>query len=64
MEFLVFRIQDFHLLRFIFPDNSTILELFPPLLGPTTPTLRSVWASSFSLTTTKEIDFSFFSSGY
>ena len=31
---------------------------------PTTPVLRLVWAISFSLATTKEIDFSFFSSGY
>ena len=32
--------------------------------GPTTPVQRLVWAFSFSLATTKEIDFSFFSSGY
>ena len=32
--------------------------------GPTTPVQRLVWALSFSLATTKEIDFSFFSSGY
>ena len=32
--------------------------------GPTTPILRLVWAISFSLATTKEIEFSFFSSGY
>src|SRR5574344_2079203 len=32
--------------------------------GPTTPVQRLVWAFSFSLATTREIDFSFFSSGY
>ena len=32
--------------------------------GPTTPERILVWAISFSLATTKEIDFSFFSSSY
>ena len=34
------------------------------MFGPTTPTRKLVWAISFSLATTKEIDFSFFSSCY
>ena len=51
-----------------FAKLSRIVQLYCEFVllsrGPTTPTLKSVWALSVSLATTKEIDFSFFSSGY
>ena len=64
-EFIVFRLQGFHLVSLLFPKYSAILYFF--LLrayGPTTPDLSLVWALSFSLATTQKIDFSFFSSSY
>ena len=63
LESSIFRLQDFHLLWFTFPNNSSISRLFPLYVGPTTPVLL-VWALPLSLATTKGIDFSFFSSGY
>ncbi len=57
LELQLFRLQDFHLLRFSFPTNSTIIELFSLYKGPTTPLRRMVWAFPFSLATTKRIDF-------
>ena len=60
-----FRLQDYHLLRFGFPTNSTILWICNSYVrSPTTPILRLVWAISVSLATTQEIDFSFSSTGY
>ena len=60
-----FRLQDYHLLRFGFPTNSTILWICNSYVrSPTTPILRLVWALTVSLATTKVIDFSFFSSCY
>ena len=44
--------------------NRVPLSSFLSSRGPTTPTLRSVWASSLSLAATREITFVFFSSGY
>ena len=41
-----------------------IINLWLVMYGPTTPTRKLVWALSFSLATTREIDFSFSSSGY
>ena len=65
LEVRIFRLQDSHLLSFAFPYNSAIFYLsYSFFVGPTTPILRLVWALSFSLATTKEIDFSFFSSSY
>ena len=56
-EFTIFRLQDYHLLRCRFPTTSTILWFCNSLTqSPTTPVLRLVWALSFSLATTKEID--------
>ncbi len=64
-ESSVFRLQDFHLLRFSFPSDSSIPLFSYSLLGVLLPQLlKLVWASSLSLDTTQEIDFSFFSSGY
>ena len=45
LEFLIFRLQDFHLLWFIFPNDSTIIRLFSHVRGPTTPVIL-VWAIS------------------
>ena len=64
-EFIIFRLQDFHLLWYNFPENfGYIIKFWLLYRGPTTPFRRMVWAISLSLATTKEIDFSFFSSGY
>ena len=63
-EFIIFRLQDCHLLRFAFPHNSTIIELCNSYIRILQPQINLVWAISCSLATTKEIDFSFFSSGY
>ena len=63
-EVLLFRLQDYHLLRFSFPTNLTITILFSLSVKSYNPNSRLVWAISVSLATTKEIDFSFFSSGY
>ena len=59
-----FRIQGCHLLCRAFQRCSARLSLL--LDGPATPALRRrpVWPLSSSLATTKEIDVSFFSSGY
>ena len=64
-KFTIFRIQDFHLLWYNFPENFYYIVNFLLLTrGPTTPERILVWAIPFSLATTKRIDFSFFSSGY
>ena len=65
MEFITFRLRDYHPLSFSFPTIfNYIINFLLRVYGPTTPVLRLVWALSFSLATTKEIDFSFFSSSY
>ena len=65
MEFITFRLRDYHPLSLSFPTIfNYIINFLLRVNGPTTPILSLVWASSFSLATTKEIDFSFFSSGY
>ena len=65
LKFKGFRLQDFHLLWYNFPENFSYLKNFLLLTrGPTTPRHILVWAVPFSLATTKGIDFSFFSSDY
>ena len=56
LEFFGFRLQDFHLLWFNFPVDSSIFWLYSLYWGPTTPVLRLVWAFTFSLATTWVID--------
>ena len=64
-ESKIFRLQGYHLLWLTFPGNSTISRIsYSYMSGPTTPDLSLVWAVTFSLATTKVIDFSFSSSGY
>ena len=45
-EFPVFRLQEFHLLCYTFPNISSTLSFFLYLLGPTTPTSKS-WFGLF-----------------
>ena len=74
-----FRLQDYHLLWWAFPDSSTINQIcnFPtnPKLRPIDPhdleyttlsgfSIYSVWAFSSSLAATTEITIVFFSWGY
>ena len=60
----IFRIQDFHLLRFSFPTNSPrFLDSFIETLQPRN-TCISVWAPPRSLAATYGIILIFFSSGY
>ena len=61
LECTSFRLRDFHPLSFTFPDNSTIMYLFPRIECPSTPDLSLVWALPLSLATTYGID-SFLSS--
>ena len=64
-EISTFRLQDYHLLWFNFPDNSTILMIYNSVKESYNPKSENlVWAIPLSLATTKGIDFSFFSSGY
>ena len=62
LENFVYRTITYYGLTFQIIQLSS--KFVTPYRGPTTPVLRLVWATSFSLATTKEIDFSFFSSGY
>ena len=65
LESCPFRLQGFHLLSHTFPGISSMDKFFYSFSrSPSTPVLRLVWALSLSLATTKEIDFSFFSSSY
>ena len=62
-----FHVRDCHPLWSAFPGGSISNSLCNShVKGPTTPPRKTsaVWALSFSLATTGEIDFSFFSSGY
>ena len=77
-ELQPFRLQDFHLLRSIFPDRSARIEVcnsstgpYTCPTGPTTPDEQRVWAYTqpvwaipVSLAATQGIAFAFFSSGY
>ena len=73
-----FRLQDCHLLRLLFPEDSTKKGLCDSStdrhLGPTSPTtpvpqrvpayMKPVWARSVSLAATQEVEVSFLSWGY
>ncbi len=66
-EAIRLRVRDCHPLWPDFPDGSTCKSLCNShVRGPTTPQRKTsaVWAISVSLAATREIDFSFFSSGY
>ena len=61
------RVRDCHPLWSIFPNGSANRQLGNShVRGPTTPQRKTsaVWALSFSLAATGEIEFSFFSCGY
>ena len=59
------RIQDFHLLWFNFPGNSTSnLQPISQSYNPNNALTLLVWAIPFSLATTQGITIVFFSSGY
>ena len=64
LRLLEFRLQDFHPLWFVFPNNSAIL--IESSLQSATPQilLLEVWPLSLSLAATKKIDVSFSSSAY
>ena len=64
LECTSFRLRDFHPLSFTFPDNSTIMYLFPRIECPSTPDLSLVWALPLSLATTHRISVDFSSSPY
>ena len=63
-EFTAFRLQDYHLVSFSFPTNSTMLWISDSYIKVLQPQINLVWALPFSLATTRGIDFSFFSTGY
>ena len=63
-EMFVFRLQGYHLVSLRFPSNSTIQSFSYSYMKVLQPQTSLVWALSVSLATTKEIDFSFSSSGY
>ena len=58
MEFITFRLRDYHPLSFSFPTIfNYIINFLLRVYGPTTPVLRLVWAVTVSLATTKVIEF-------
>ena len=63
-EKTLFHLQGFHLLRRTFPHTSIIKSFSYSTYEVLQPQIALVWALSFSLATTREIDFSFFSSSY
>ena len=61
----IFRLRDFHPLRFAFPDNSArSLEYRMQSYNPINAETIMVWPNPRSFATTKGISFDFFSSGY